>query len=72
MPRPKKKVIETLVETPLETPVEVATEAPKAEVAVEESIAKKRFRVYMENYRNTKPEKYKLKEPELVKILNSL
>jgi len=66
MPRGKKKAPETIADKLQKV------ETPKAEVAVEESEAKKAFRAYMENYKVSNPVKYKLKEVELLKQLNSL
>lgn len=60
-------------ETPKETPVMACpVEAPKAEVAVEESEAKKSFRAYMESYKKSNPAKYAIKEQSFIKHLNSL
>ena len=62
MPRKKKTVSETT--KPTKPTVEVAT--------VEESAAKKEFRLFMETYKVQDPVKYAAKEAELLKKLNQL
>ncbi len=68
MSKAKKKVVETpVVETPVEAP-----EAPKVEVATEESTAKKDFRAFIERLKATNPRAYQKNEAELQTKLNQL
>jgi hypothetical protein len=65
----KQKAVEIVVETlQIETPVET----PEAEVAVEESTAKKAFRAYMEDYKIKNPAKYALKEKTFLAQLEQI
>ncbi len=61
-----KKTRKKKVEAP-----EAVVSAP-TEVAVEESDAKKEFRKIIEAYKAQNPEKYALRESELLKKLNTL
>ena len=64
MARTKKKVVETA------TPKEV--EAPKAEVAVKESTAKKELIAYMEDLKRRDVHEYSVREAELNNKLKQL
>lgn len=78
MKKKKKGRVKTKKVKVVETPVideikeELITEAPKVEVATEESTAKKEFRTFIEKLKEERPNAYLKNETELLSKLNNL
>lgn len=70
MPRKKKTIKKTIKEDIISE--DKTQETPSAEVAVEESSAKKDFRKWLEQFKTDHPAKYEIRKAEFEKQLNQL